>query len=83
MSDESIPSLIKELSKSLLDPTLLKRYGTNLNPSMSLDYEKYLMKRYNELKQEFVRINKNIEDGITIDELTEFLNSYSNEVSSK
>jgi hypothetical protein len=83
MSDESIPSLIKELSKSLLDPTLLKRYGTNLNPSMSLDYEKYLMKRYNELKQEFIRINKNIEDGITIDELTEFLNSYSKEVSFK
>ncbi len=65
MSDESIPSLIKELSKSLLDPTLLKRYGTNLNPSMSLDYEKYLMKRYNELKQEFIRINKNIEDALT------------------
>jgi hypothetical protein len=78
--EESIPSLIKDLSKSLLDPTLLKRYGTNMTPSMSLDYEKYLMKRYNELKVEFMRINKNIEDGITIDELTDFLNSYSQEV---
>ena len=62
MSDESIPSLIKDLSKSLLDPTLLKRYGTNMHASMSLDYEKYLMNRYNELKLEFLRINKNIED---------------------
>lgn len=78
--DESIQKLIKELSKSLLDPTLLKRYGTNMDPSMSLDYENYLMKRYNELKIEFTRINKNIDDGITIDELYEFLNSYSQEV---
>jgi len=79
-NEESIPELIKELSKSLFDPALLKRYGTNSNPSMSLDYEKYLMKRYIELKEEFLRINKNIDDGITIDELTEFLNSYSKEV---
>ena len=49
--DESIQKLIKELSKSLLDPTLLKRYGTNMDPSMSLDYENYLMKRFwNKLK---------------------------------
>lgn len=79
--DESIPSLIKDLSKSLLDPTLLKRYGTNINPSMSLDYEKYLLKRYNELKLEFMRMNTNIEDGITIEELSQFLNSYSQDVS--
>ena len=79
-NDDSIPDLIKELSKSLLDPTLLKRYGANMHPSMSLDYEKYLLKRYNELKIEFMRINKNIEDGITLEELTEFLNSYSKDV---
>lgn len=81
MSEDSIPSLIKDLSKSLSDPTLLKRYGNNINSSMSLDYENYLLKRFHELKQEFLRINKNIEDGITIKELTEFLNSYSVEVS--
>jgi hypothetical protein len=81
MTDDSIPSLIKKLSKSLMDPLLLKRFGDNLNSSMSLDYEKYLIKRYKELNQEFIKINKNVEDGITIDELTEFLNSYGIEVS--
>jgi hypothetical protein len=68
------------LTSKLLDDNLMKRYGTSLSVNMGREYQKYLDKKYLQLKAEFDVINKNTDDVITIDELSEFVNSKANEV---
>jgi Ca2+-binding EF-hand superfamily protein len=50
---------------------------------MGREYQKYLSEKYAVLKTEFDKINKNTEDGITLEELLEFLNSYEEETGKK
>lgn len=73
--------LTAELTKKLVDENLMQRYGTSLNINMGREYQKYLDDKYNLLKREFDRINKNSDEVITIEEMVEFLNSYTAEVS--
>jgi hypothetical protein len=62
------------LTQQLLDDNLMKRYGTSLNVNMGREYQKMLEKKYLRLKNEFDKINKNTDEYISIDELTEFIN---------
>jgi len=64
----------------LVDENLMQKYGTSLEVNMGREYQKYLDKKYKDLKQEFDKINKNSDDIITAEELTEFLSIYSREV---
>jgi hypothetical protein len=64
----------------LVDENLMQKYGTSLEVNMGREYQKYLDKKYKDLKQEFNKINKNSDDIITVEELTDFLNIYSREV---
>jgi hypothetical protein len=68
------------LTQQLLDDNLMKRYGTSLNVNMGREYQKHLEKKYSRLKAEFDSINKNTDDIITIDELTDFINDLAVEV---
>lgn len=74
--------LAARLTKELLDDNLMQRYGTSLDINMGREYQKYLDKKYRDLRTEFEKINKDQDDHITLAELTEFLNSYSDEVNS-
>jgi hypothetical protein len=64
----------------LVDENLMQKYGTSLEVNMGREYQKYLDRKYKELKHEFDKINKNSDEIITIQELTEFLNIYAGEV---
>lgn len=68
------------LTQKLLDDNLMKRYGTSLSVNMGREYQKYLDKKYLELKTEFDVINKNTDDVITIDELRDFINEKAKDV---
>jgi hypothetical protein len=77
--DSSI--LASVLSSRLLDDNLMSRYGTSLNINMGREYQKYLDEKYLELKNEFDKINKNSDEYISMEELTEFINTLGEEVS--
>jgi len=72
--------LTAELSKKLVDLDLMHKYGTSLNVNMSRDYQRNLESKYQALKLEFQKINKDSDDYISFDELKSFLHSYSEEV---
>ena len=65
-----------QLIGKLVDENLMQRYGTSLEVNMGREYQKYLDKKYQDLKQEFDKINKNSDEFISLSELTEFINSY-------
>jgi hypothetical protein len=68
------------LTQKLLDDNLMKRYGTSLNVNMGREYQKYLDKKYLQLKTEFDVINKNTDEVITFEELSEFVNEKAKDV---
>lgn len=72
--------LTKELTKKLVDLDLMHKYGTSLEINMSRDYEKNIDRKYQYLKTEFEKINKNSDDLISFDELKEFIFTYSSDV---
>jgi len=72
--------LTAQLIEKLVDENLMQRYGTSLEVNMGREYQKYLDKKYQELKNEFDKMNKNSDEFISIEELTEFINTFSNEV---
>ena len=65
-----------QMMTQIVDEHLMTRYGTSIRVNMGREYQKYLDSKYALLKSEFEKINKNSDDGIDIDELTEFLNLY-------
>lgn len=69
-----------ELTRQLIDENLMQKYGTSLDINMGREYQKYLDEKYRTLRKEFSRINKNEDDFISIEELTDFVNYYSKEV---
>lgn len=75
--------LTQELSRKLVDTDLMHKYGTSLNVNMSRDYQRNLETKYQQLKSEFQKINKDSDDYISFDELKSFLHSYSEEVNNK
>jgi hypothetical protein len=81
MEDSRATSAIAtQLTSQLLDDNLMKRYGTSLNVNMGREYQKHLEKKYLRLKSEFDKINKNTDEIISLDELTDFINEISAEV---
>jgi hypothetical protein len=75
--------LAAKLTKELIDENLMQRYGTSIDVNMGREYQKFLDKKYHDLKAEFDKIDKNLDEYLTIDELLEFVNSYSKEVNFK
>ncbi len=69
-----------ELTKKLIDTDLMVKYGTSLEINMSRDYQKNLDKKYQNLKAEFERINRNSDDYINFEELKDFIFLYSSQV---
>jgi Ca2+-binding EF-hand superfamily protein len=63
-----------------MDQTLAGRYGTSLQVNMGREFQKQLRNKYRELQDEFLSIDKNSDDKITIDELIDFLNKNSDAV---
>jgi Ca2+-binding EF-hand superfamily protein len=68
-----------ELAKSLVDDMMMSRYGTSLEIGMTREYQKYIDQKYQVLKAEFNAIDKDTDDNITIDELTEFFQKYTDQ----
>jgi hypothetical protein len=65
--------IFEEIRNKLMDPNFVNRYGTSAAINMSRDYKKYLSENFERLKDEFDKINKQPEDGITKKELSDFL----------
>ncbi len=62
-----------EVREKLMDKDFVAKYGTSASMNMSRDYRKHLADKYDQLSDEFSKINKNPEDGITHDELSQFI----------
>ena len=73
--------LAANLTLELIDDNLMQKYGTSLDINMGREYQKYLDDKYRTLRKEFSRINKNEDDYISLEELTDFVNAYSKDVS--
>jgi len=69
-------NLMAELTNKLLDNNLMERYGTSIVSNMGSEYQKQLNDKYIMLKKEFNTINKDDNNFISKQELTEFLNNY-------
>ena len=80
LSRKNSAELMAVLTSKLLDDNLMKRYGTSLNVNMGREYQKYLDNKYLQLKAEFDKINKNTDDVISLEELTDFINDKAKEV---
>ena len=92
MNDESDKKVIRKpdrktsveltglMMSQIIDENLMQRYGTSLQVNMGREYQKYLDEKYTKLKLEFDRINKDLDEGIDLDEMTSFLNIYEVEV---
>ena len=72
--------MTSQLIGKLVDENLMQRYGTSLEVNMGREYQKYLDKKYQELKYEFEKVNKSSDEFISIEELTDFINTFSHEV---
>lgn len=68
------------IASRLIDDNLMQRYGTSLDINMGREFHKYLDKKYQDLKVEFNKIDKDADDMINVDELVKFVNSFSAEV---
>lgn len=66
---------VNAITSELMDESLQTRFGTSLQVNMGREYQKILVEKYRELHKEFKRINKDPRDGITVDELLDFLNT--------
>lgn len=75
MNNNFREEIFNEIKDKLMDENFISKYGTSVSVNMGREYQKYLEENYIRLKNEFDKINKNSEDGITKAELREFLQS--------
>lgn len=68
--------LTEMMSERLLDPSIIERYGTSLKMTMGREYSNYLKNKYDKLKKEFSKIDKNSDEEIDFDEMYEFFKNY-------
>lgn len=68
-----------KIMSKLLDKKFINRWGTSVKENITHDYEERLNKKYEILKEEFRRINKDENDYIDIEELRYFLKTYEDE----
>lgn len=64
------------MSEKLMDPTIVERYGTSIKMTMGREYNKYLTDKYETLKKEFSKIDKNSDQHIDFEELFDFFSNY-------
>lgn len=83
MVEEAKRNISDELIEKLYDENLIRRYGTSLNVNMGREYKNFLEKKYIILEKEFTRINKDSNDFIDMQELSEFIHSYESETKKK
>lgn len=68
--------IYNEIKAKLMDQQFMNKYGTSVAVNMGREYQKHLEEKYEKLKLEFDKINKNPDDGIDRQELIDFLNSF-------
>lgn len=73
LSSNEIDSIIKELKEKIADKRFVERYGSSISMAMGSDYELKLKQEYERLMSEFRVIDKDSNDIIDVNELTEFL----------
>lgn len=78
-SDSSV--VAKQIMGRLFDKKLVNRYGTGLKTQIS--DEDSISKRYDFLKEEFARINKDENDYIDVEELFQFSQNYKDSIEGK
>ena len=67
-----------QIKQKLMDEEFINRYGTSSFMNMDREYQNYIEQTYEKLKGQFETVNKNPADGITREELIDFLKSYDN-----
>ena len=72
--------LAGQMARGLVDDMMMARYGTSLEVGMTREYQNYLHDKYNRLKAEFDEVNKDSNEYISLEELTEFFTKYSKDV---
>lgn len=68
--------LTELMSSKLMDNSIVERYGTSLKMTMGREYNKYLNDKYEKLKEEFKKIDKNSDNHIQFGELFDFFKNY-------
>ena len=68
--------LTELMASKLMDASIVERYGTSLKMSMWREYNKYLNEKYEKLKKEFQKIDKNSDNHIEFSELYDFFKDY-------
>lgn len=71
--------LTELMTERLQDKSIVNRYGTSLKVSMGRDYTNYLNERYQKLKEEFNKIDKNSDQELTFEEYFDFFAEYQKE----
>ncbi len=66
---------VSDITANLMDENLQERFGTSLEVNMGREYQRHLLEKYRTLQLEFKKINKDSRDGITVNELIDFLNT--------
>lgn len=79
-TEEILNKVHKEITEKLMDSTLASRFGTSVKENQGREYEKRIKAKYRQLEQQFLSIDKNADDGISVEELIEFLNKTSGAV---
>jgi hypothetical protein len=64
-----------QIKQKLMDEEFINKYGTSSFMNMDREYKNYIEQTYEKLKGQFEIINKNPTDGITREELIDFLKS--------
>lgn len=70
--------LALELVSKLIDNQLVNRYGTSIRQNFAIDQEEKIIQKYEVLKNEFEKINKDDNDFIDLEEFKTFVKSYEN-----
>lgn len=73
ISEPEINTIINELKEKIADKKFLERYGSSISMVMGSDYKLSLKNEYDRLISEFKAIDKDSNDVIDLNELTEFL----------
>lgn len=79
LTEPEIDLIINELKEKIADKKFLERYGTSIAMVMGSDYKLRLKQEYDRLMSEFRVIDKDSNDIIDINELTEFLSTLKQE----
>jgi len=72
---QNTDDFVSNITNQLMDESLQSRFGTSLQVNMGREYQKLLLQKYRQLRNEFKKINKDPSDGITLNELLSFLNN--------